>query len=67
MDYTEGDDGIVQDDGGLDVEDVLEELQQTEDQATKEKSAESAGRQAQDSMALLYKHHPECTLYSVCL
>ena len=60
MDFpVEGGDDIG-DEGGLDVEDVLEELQQTEDLATKEKSAESAGRQAQDSMALLYKHHPEC-------
>ena len=60
MDFpVDGGDEIVED-GGLDVEDVLEELQQTEE--GKEKSAESAGRQAQDSMALLYKHHPECIL-----
>jgi len=44
---------------GLDVEDVLEALEQTD--AT-EKPQTEAGRQAQDSMALLYKHHPECIL-----
>jgi DNA-directed RNA polymerase subunit K/omega len=45
--------------GGLDVEDVLAALEQTD--ATAPAQTE-AGRQAQDSMALLYKHHPECIL-----
>jgi DNA-directed RNA polymerase I, II, and III subunit RPABC2 len=43
---------------GLDVEDVLEALEQTDAVAPQTE----AGRQAQDSMALLYKHHPECIL-----
>jgi len=46
---------------GLDVEDVLEALEQTDAAAAGDKQTE-AGRQAQDSMALLYKHHPECIL-----
>ena len=44
---------------GLDVEDVLEALEQTD---AADKPQTEAGRQAQDSMALLYKHHPECIL-----
>jgi DNA-directed RNA polymerase subunit K/omega len=45
---------------GLDVEDVLEALEQTEAVASDKQT--EAGRQAQDSMSLLYKHHPECIL-----
>jgi DNA-directed RNA polymerase subunit K/omega len=45
---------------GLDAEDTLETLDEyVEDD---EKDNAEAARQAQDSLASLYKHHPECLL-----